>query len=162
MNYQKKAIVISEVHRADSKVIIETSVKENAIIYASVLCMRLFEPLYRDVRVDQLKTYVKNNEIYQANAFLESIFSNNTYAVGGEDVLKISLISNENKADVKYRNEYLAQNASIVRAYGVLYNYSKKLEYIRGWYEKINKANLKNIKVDEIESLYILGQINNL
>ena len=159
---QKESIVVSEVHRADSKVIIDTSVNEKAVIYACVLCMRLFETLSKDDRADELKKNVKNNEIYYANAFLKSIFSSNTYTIGVEDVFKISLIANAEKADVKYRNEYLAKDAGLVRAYGVLYNYSKELEYIRDWYKKNSKDKLKDIEVDEVESLYILGKISNL
>ena len=158
VNYQKESIVVSEVHRADSRVIVDTTDKQKAVIYACVLCMRLFEPLSRDARVDELKKQVKNDNIDWANSFLENTFSGDTYAIGIEEVFKISLIAYEKRADVKYRNEYLAQDANLVRAYGVLYNYSKKLENIREWYKKIDVDNLKDIRIDEIETLYILGK----
>lgn len=162
ISYQNKFIVVSEVHRSDSRVIIETPVKEKALIYARILCMRLFESLDRDCKADELRNFIKNNEIYRANILLQNIFSGNTYSIDTEDIYRISLISNEKRADVKYRNEYLVQDASLARAYGVLYNYSKKLEYIRGWILKINEYNLKDIKADEMEELYILGRIQTV
>ncbi len=73
------------------------------------------------------------------------------------DFSKISLIINGEKADVKFRNEYLVQDINLVRAYGVLYNYCKKLENIREWYGKLHEDSLGNVSRDEVEMLYILG-----
>ena len=58
------------------------------------------------------------------------------YSIGHEEHLKVSLIKEEDKVNVKFEGEYLVQNVSINRGYIVLYNYCEKLKCISLFYKR--------------------------
>jgi hypothetical protein len=146
---------VQEIHRDESSTLFETVDKCEASLAASVACIRLFCPSARDERVDILKEYVDSNDKNRVKCFLENNLARDTYQVNEEEWDRVSLLEHDKRADVKYRGRFLVQDAKESRAYAVMYRYARKLEYIRGWYEKNAMGKYKNINRETLEQLYM-------
>lgn len=150
--------VVSEVHRDKKQIKVETEKEEEAIIYAVVVYKRLYDDIVDRIKARKIRNLLDAGEEKKA---LDSIFNSfdvSLFSINHEDDLKISLIHSQNKVDVKFGGEYLAEGATLSRGYVVLYNYCEKLKHISSFYKEMCKKIDCSIHLENILKMYILGK----
>lgn len=150
--------VVSEVHRDKKQIKVQTEKEEEAIIYAVVIYKRLYDDIVDRTKARRIRTLLDAGEEKKALDGIVNSFDVSLFSINHEDGLKISLIHSENKVDVKFGGEYLAESATLSRGYVVLYNYCEKLKHISLFYKEIcNKLDCA-INRENILKMYILGK----
>lgn len=150
--------MVSEVHRNQKQIKIETE-KEEAAIYAIVLYKRLYDNIVDRIKARDIRSYMNAGEENKALECIISTFEDSVYSIDVEKESKISLIRSNDRANVKFDGEYLVENVSLSRGYVVLYNYCTKLHYITMYYDEMQKQLDCTVRCETIQRLYILGKM---
>lgn len=146
---------IFEVHRDNKQFQLEAG-KEEAAFYAAVMYKRLFDNVVDRVKARNIRNYVSSGDEETAVDCIKSWFSNSIYSMGVEDYFKISFIQTDDKVDVKFGGEYIAEGVSVARGYVVLYNFCEKLQTIIRFCDKIQKRTSYTFDREKIMKMYIL------
>lgn len=148
---------INEVHRSEKKLKYETKKEENVIVITVVLATRLYYELTNPEIAESIRKYIKSDEEVYVQKLLEKNVSNDSYSIGREDFNKISFIKSSEKVNIMFHGRYIAKDASLSRAYVVLYNFSKELSFVRELYVELKKKVGFDLDISRIEELYIFG-----
>lgn len=130
---------IFEVHRDNRQFKLEAG-KEEAAFYAAVMYKRLFDNVVDRVKARNIRNYVSSGNEKKAVDCVKSWFSNSIYSMGVEDCFKISFIQTDDKVDVKFGGEYIAEGVSVARGYVVLYNFCKNCKPLFAFVTRFKKG----------------------
>ncbi len=147
--------IVSEVHRDEKKIKIETE-KEEAAIYAVVIYKKIYDDIVDRIKARNIRNYVNSGEEEKALSCIKGWFNDSIYSIYTENSLRISLIQSGDKVNIKFFGEYLAENATKARGYVVLYNYCEKLRNITLFCDEIQKWMNCNVNREKIIKMYIL------
>lgn len=151
--------IVFEVHRDSKQIKAETADKNDAVIYAVIICKRLFDDLSDRMVARNIRSYVDCGEEDKAAACIRNEIDESIYSIGREDRSKISLIKTTgNTANVMFANQCIVEAAALSRAYVVLYNYCKKLMHISEFYNEKLKEIDCSLSAQNIMTVYIFGE----
>jgi hypothetical protein len=156
IEYSLDKYLVYEVHRDKKLIKAQTERKDEANIYAIVLYKRLYDDIVDRVATRTIRNYLDLGGEKKVIDYITSKFDDSLYSIGSEDSTKISLIKLENKLDVKFNGEYLAEAATLSRGYVVLYNYCEKLKYISIFCDEVQRKVNYELNLKKIMELYIL------
>jgi len=150
---------VLEVHRNDKKNIVENVDEKVAISIAVIICNRLFQPTSNDISITRkLRQLVESGDIVLADNLLKQHLEDSVYLLELEDINRVSLIVNKDKADVKFHGRTIVKNAKLSRGYVVLYNYAKHLMEFNSIYVQIKKVVGYTAKKVYMENIYLFGE----
>jgi hypothetical protein len=157
LEFENESYSIYEIHRGEKLYKIKDTDKEKAIILGIVLYKKLNDSVVDREKVREIKNLVSKGDEKSAIAYFGE-FDDNTYSIGIEERMKISLIKGHSGTSVVYDKKYIVEDVTLCRAYVVLYNYCNNLKEILSFYHT-NKVliNSKNITVQEMIKLYIFN-----
>lgn len=128
-----KTYYIYEVHRADRKLKKEEQDKDKAVIWAVILYKRMNDNPLDRVTARRLRSMIESgDEALADELFCE--FDRDIYAIEEEKEGALCLLENNGKASVIYNGRAIVEEASLSRAYVVLYNYCRILREILEFY----------------------------
>lgn len=151
--------IVAEIHRDEKKIILSTDNVNKACTIAAVISRRLFGEDINRNEAHFIRKYAEERNEEAIVDFMTDKGLKDYFAIDREVINRISLIKNENMADVKYAGEYIAKGVSLSRSYVILNNYCEKLRAIYSFYENELKMYINDITFSDIAKLYIWGTI---
>ncbi|EDO57351.1 hypothetical protein [Clostridium sp. L2-50] len=147
---------VCERHRNKDIVKVQDLSMEAAIIISIVLYKRMYDNILDYNATRELRKLLDENNIDKVITYFKQ-FSSDIYVIGGVEVNKLSLINNTYGYDILFNGKTIVENASLSRAYIVLYNYCKAISEIRKFYFENKDYYIKNkIDITDMIELYIL------
>ena len=147
---------VCERHRNKDIVKVQDLSMEAAIIISVVLYKRMYDNILDYNATRELRKLLDENNIDKVITYFKQ-FSSDIYVIDGVEVNKLSLINNTYGYDILFNGKTIVENASLSRAYIVLYNYCKAISEIRKFYFENKDYYIKNkIDITDMIELYIL------
>lgn len=146
---------INVIQRDECKLVSKTENEINAKIKAIVMAKKLFDSISDEDTIGTLEELIDNGNKDCISEFFETLgFAN--YCIGNENTEKISMIQDEGKYNIKYRERYIVKNVKEKRAYIVLYNYSNKLKHITDFCKELRDTQFKeDLNFEELIDIYM-------
>jgi len=149
---------VCEIHKDIRKIGVKTDKKNDAIVFAIILCKRLYESNAADkIIAKKIRQFVDEGNVSAAKELLKENLFEDKYSLEYEIDGKICLIQQENKAYVKFHGKNLVENAKISRGFVALYNYSRNLMEISAIYNMLKLNYDFSYEQKEVEDIYIFG-----
>lgn len=154
--------IVCEIHRDIKKIGVKTDKKTDAIVFAIVLCKRLYESDTGDKKVVRnVRQLVDEGNMNAAKELLKDNLVQDKYSIVLEED-KICLIQQGDKVNVRFHGKNLVENAKLSRGYVALYNYARNLMEISLIYDMV-KINFDfSYGRNELEDIYIFGIVTSV
>ena len=154
--YEKEEYIISRKNRNERRIIISTKAEEVVIVSVCVASLDFITSFNSD-GVSILRNGVRDKGIEFGEKFLSDRLDTSLYSLYKEDSNKISLIINGVQADVLYKGYYLVKDGSISRCFAAVYNYCRKLIYLKSFIKELREKLGFEIDYDYCCKIYIVG-----
>lgn len=149
--------IVQEVHRDVKKIKLETEDEVEADICAVIMYKRMCDDIAYGKKTEQIRDFINTANKDEILDFIADKFDSSLYSINNEDAMKISLLSKDNKVDIKFAGEYIVHNITWSRGYIVLCNYCEKLQYICLYLERIQTQLQHDFDREKMIKWYILG-----
>jgi len=149
--------IVLEVHRNSQSEKAKTDDEDKAILCAIILYKKMYDDIEDHEATTQIREYLKCKDEDSVIKLISCKIDHTFYAIDNEEFSRISLIKNDDKAEVKFYGKYLVENASLIRGYIVLFDFCKKLSIISLFYKKIPENYKHVLSIDETRQLYVFG-----
>lgn len=133
LSLKGKTYYIYEVHRADRILKKEEQQEDKAVIWAAILYKRMNDDPSDRVTARKIRTAIREGDEASAEEMFRE-FDSSIYSIGEEKEGALCLIRNKENANVIYNGKTIVEEASLSRAYVVLYNYCRSLREIQEFY----------------------------
>lgn len=133
LSLKGKTYYIYEVHRADRILRKEEQQEDKAVIWAAILYKRMNDDPSDRVTARKIRTVIRAGDEASAEEMFRE-FDSSIYSIGEEKEGALCLIRNKKNANVIYNGKTIVEEASLSRAYVVLYNYCRSLREIQEFY----------------------------
>lgn len=147
---------VCEVHQGSRTVRAQTAREQEAAAYGAVLCERMFRKAADQSRGKWIRTCIDQGREREVADSMNRRMGGSLCCIGREDPRRLSLLKTPSGADVKFAGEYLAEGASLSRAYVVLDNFCERLEEACGLWRRLESSGIMADRT-RILKLYLFG-----
>ena len=151
---------VEEIHRDDIKSVFDSANIDQAKIVASIVAVRLYSERKRDEKLTEIREMAIDGRYDEIEKIIKATFTDISFKIHEENDEGLALLKQVTGLYLlKFKGKEILNGMSIARGFAVLYNYCKNVEFAKKWYMDNKEIIGTKITLDEVEKLFLFGQI---
>ena len=135
-------------------------VEDQAKIVASIVAVRLYSERKRDEKLTEIREMAIDGRYDEIEKIIKATFTDISFKIHEENDEGLALLKQVTGLYLlKFKGKEILNGMSIARGFAVLYNYCKNVEFAKKWYMDNKEIIGTKITLDEVEKLFLFGQI---
>ena len=144
----------------DIKSVFDSANIDQAKIVASIVAVRLYSERKRDEKLTEIREMAIDGRYDEIEKIIKATFTDISFKIHEENDEGLALLKQVTGLYLlKFKGKEILNGMSIARGFAVLYNYCKNVEFAKKWYMDNKEIIGTKITLDEVEKLFLFGQI---
>ncbi|HEL0614576.1 TPA: hypothetical protein TVN69_000856 [Streptococcus equi subsp. zooepidemicus] len=159
LSFADNKFVIEEIHRDNRIRLMETTSEYHAILYCVAILDQVFNTSRNIEITREIKAYIQEGNIIAVEQLLSEKLDSTLFSLGSVERDKLTLVKENNAYTLIFNDVQILTDLSSLRAYIVLFNYTKKLERAKELYARsLHDLPGGELKINQFVEYYLIGR----